>query len=197
MAHTTTSILEGHTHTLWRIKELVAASQEWSQWLLQPLQEREAYRLSLKAPPVSVCVSTHIFTYRWKHVCVQILHACKPNLYLAVKWIIQQEYYMWSEKQRKWTAFKGEWKSKTWRGDHNSPSQKTDPDLLNKILFPHPLLSRVSPARLHLFARETTLAAVRLIGLSGGDNFIHLQPPPLAGPEPSVTAGDWCYAYWT
>lgn len=47
---------------------------------------------------------------------------------------------------------------------------QTDHDLLNKILFPHPRLSRVSMARLHLFARETTLAAVRLIGLTAGDS---------------------------
>lgn len=86
-----------HAHTLWRIRELVAASQEWSQWLLQPLQEREEYRLSLKASPASACA--HIYLYIGE--CVSV-HACKPNLHLATqkkKWIIQQEYYMIRETQ--------------------------------------------------------------------------------------------------
>lgn len=118
---------------------------------------------------ISVCEYTHIFIYRWVCVCVQSLHACKPILHVGLKWIIQQEYYTWSKKQRKDTVFKGEWKSETRWGDHNSLSQNTDSHWLNKILFPHPWLSRVSPMWLHLFARETTLAAVRLIRLTSRD----------------------------
>lgn len=61
------------THTLWRIKELVATSQEWSQWLLQPLQKRGVLIGSQDIACI-MCVSTH--TYLYISECVSVCRVC-------------------------------------------------------------------------------------------------------------------------
>lgn len=192
--HTTTSILEGHTHTRTNAHTLAHTLEDkracgWKPTMISMApspcrKERRIDRVSRHLLCACVCVWIHTLIYVGECVYCLAFMLYNPSLHLAPKWIIQQEYYMWSDIKNGHQTRRASQRVHHKRATLIDPIKYSFPtlvylrrDCISLLGKPHRSPSVLSDSRAEIQTECTR------------GNFICLWLPPLPVPEPGVTAG--------